>query len=288
MENKTIFITGSTDGIGKVTAKALAKQGHHIILHGRNREKAQVVSQEIKSETGNNNIDYIHGDLLSLVDVKRMATEFKIKYQKLDVLINNAGAIFGKERAITKDGLEKTMTINVFAPLLLTELLLEVLAKSPAARIVNVSSASHAMGGKPDLSDIQLSKGYSFSKAYGHSKLYFIWLSQYLAAELKKRGFNNITVNALHPGMVKTDFGQTIDKGFFGNLLFKIAVPLFGVTPEKGAETSVYLATSPDVEKISGKYFGNKKVIKPSDKYYSPKNEKKVWGYVQEIITPYL
>lgn len=288
MDSKTILITGSTDGIGKVTAKALAKQGHHIIIHGRNKEKAITVSNEIKSETGNSKVDFILADLLSLADIKRMATEFKSKYEKLDVLINNAGAVSGKERLISKDGIERTMALNVFAPLLLSELLIEVLAKSSEARIVNLSSAAHAMGGKPDLNDIQLEKSYGNSKAYGLSKLYVIWFTQHLATELKKKGINNITVNSLHPGTVKTDFGQSIDKGFFGNLLFKTFVPLFGVSIEKGAETSVYLASSPDVKNITGKYFSNKKVTKPSEKYYSKENEQRVWDYCEQIIKPYL
>ncbi|MEZ4828937.1 MAG: SDR family NAD(P)-dependent oxidoreductase [Bacteroidia bacterium] len=198
MSTKTILITGATDGIGKTTAKALAKQGHHLIIHGRNKEKAISVCQEIKDETGNQNVDYILADLLHLAEVKRMAAAFKSKYHQLDILINNAGAVFGKERSVTTEGLESTMAINVFAPLLLTELLLDLLAKSPEARIVNVASGAHAMVGKPDLEDMQFEKKYSFMDAYGKAKLYFIWLNQYLAKDLKKRGYEHITANSLH------------------------------------------------------------------------------------------
>jgi NAD(P)-dependent dehydrogenase (short-subunit alcohol dehydrogenase family) len=285
---KTILITGSTDGIGKVTAKALAKQGHRVIVHGRNAEKAAATCTEIKNETGNANVDFLIADLLLLSDIKQMAADLKAKYERLDVLINNAGAVFGKNRELTGEGLEKTMTLNVFAPMLLSYLLLDLLAQSPAARIVNVASAAHKMGGKPDLNDIQLTKKYSFSAAYGQSKLYMIWLTQHLAEELKKTGIRNITVNSLHPGMIKTDFGQNTDKGWLGNLLFKMAVPLFGITPQQGAETTIYLATSKEVENVSGNYFSKKKIDKPDTRFYSQENEQLIWDYTMSIIKPYL
>ena len=287
MESKIILITGSTDGIGKVTAKALAKQGHAVIVHGRNIKKAETVCEEIKLETGNNKIDFVIADLFLLSDVKRMANEFKQKYERLDGLINNAGAMFGKDRETTKEGFEKTMALNLFSPFLLIQLLLEVLAKSPAARIINVSSAAHTMSGKIDLSDIQLENNYSFGNAYGQSKLYLIWVTQHLATELKERGFNNITANSLHPGTIKTEFGQNANKGFWVNLLFKLSM-LFAITPLKGAENTIYLATSKDCENITGKYFSNKRVAKPSMKYYLPENEKIIWDYCMQIVNPYL
>jgi NAD(P)-dependent dehydrogenase (short-subunit alcohol dehydrogenase family) len=287
MEGKTILITGSTDGIGKVTAKALAKQGHTVIIHGRNKKKAETVCEELKSETANNKINFVIADLFLLSDVKRMADEFKKKYERLDVLVNNAGAIFGKDRETTKEGFEKTMALNLFSPFLLTQLLVEVLAKSPAARIINVSSAAHTMSGKIDLSDIQLENNYSFGNAYGQSKLYLIWVTQHLATELKEKGLSNITANSLHPGTIKTEFGQNTNKGFGVNLLFKLAM-LFAITPAKGAENTIYLATSKDVENITGKYFSNKRVGKPSMKYYSPENEKIIWDYCMQIVQPYL
>ena len=243
MESKIILITGSTDGIGKVTAKTLAKHGHTVIVHGRNKKKAETVCEEITSETGNNKIDFVIADLCLLAEVKQMADEFKKKYKRLDVLINNAGAILGKDRETTKEGFEKTMALNLFSPFLLTRLLLEILAKSPAARIINVSSSAHTMGGKPDFSDIQLNRNYSFGNAYGQSKLYLIWVTQHLATELKEKGLSNITANSLHPGTIKTEFGQSVNKGFWVNLLFKFSM-LFAITPEQGAENAVYLATS--------------------------------------------
>ncbi len=288
MENKTILITGSTDGIGKVTAKALARQGHTVIIHGRNKSKAEKICEGLRSETGNNKIDYIIADLLILEDVKQMAAAFSKKYNSLDVLINNAGAFFNKQRETTKEGFEKTMALNLFAPFLLTKLLSDVLEKSPAARIINVSSAMHKRGGKPDLNDFQLEKSYKPERAYGLSKLYLIWVTRHLAKQLKEKGITNITANAFHPGAVATRFGQEADKGFLINLIFKIAL-LFMDKPEKGAMTGIYLATSPEVEQVTGKFFNNReKEEQPDDRYYSPENEKIVWDYCMKIVRPYL
>ena len=288
MELKIILVTGSTDGIGKMTAKALAKQGHTVIIHGRNRTKAENLCEEIKSETGNLNVDYVIADLLSLSDVKRMAEEFKGKYGKLDVLINNAGAFFNKQREITEEGLEKTITLNLLAPFLLTQLLLEVLKKSTSARIINLSSAMHRRGGKPDFSDFQLEKRYKPDKAYGLSKLYLIWVTRRQARLLQESGVANVTVNASHPGAVATNFGQDADKGFWINLIFKAAMR-FMDRPEQGAKTSIYLATSPEVEHVTGKFFGSReKEEQPDDKYYSEENERKVWDYCMGIVESYL
>ncbi|MGG0175849.1 SDR family NAD(P)-dependent oxidoreductase [Gottfriedia acidiceleris] len=288
MENKIILITGATDGIGKVAAKTLAKQGHTVIIHGRNRKKAQLVCDEIKIETGNPKVDILIADLFSFTDIKRMSEDFKQKYDRLDVLINNAGAFFGKNREVTIDGYEKTMTLNLFSPLLLTELLLDVLSKSPSARIINTSSATHKMpAAKPVFNDLQLEKNYTPSKSYALSKLYTIWVTRHLANVLKDRGLNNITANVYHPGAVATRFGQDSDKGFISNMIFKLALP-FMTNPDKGADTTVYLATSRDVENITGKYFGNMKEEKTSDKFYSAENETKIWDYCMQIISPFL
>ena len=286
MESKIILITGSTGGIGKETAKALAKQEHTVIVHGRNKKKTEAICDEIKSETGNNQIDFVIADLLLLSEVNRMAIEFKKKYTRLDVLINNAGAMFGEVRETTKEGLEKTFALNLFSPFLLTQLLLEPLAKSSNARIINVSSSAHKMSGIPDLSDIQLEKNYSFGNAYGLSKLYLIWITQYLARTLKENDLR-ITANSLHPGTIKTGFGQNANKGFWMNLLFKASMQ-FATTPEHGAESTIYLATSKNLENVTGKYFSNRKIAKSSIKYYSPENEKAIWDYCMRIVTPYM
>ena len=279
MESKIILITGSTDGIGKITATELAKQGHTVIIHGRNLEKAEKVRQEIQNQTGNPNVDFLIADLLSMAEIKKMAEDFIIKYKHLDVLINNAGAIFGKDRTVTKDGFEQTMMLNLLAPFLLTDLLMESLQKSQSARIINLYSALHRRPGKPDLNDFQLEKNYKTDRAYGLSKLYLVWTTKHLARLLKEKGINNITVNACHPGAVATNFGQDADKGFIINLIFKVALKLMP-KPETGARTSIYLATYQEVENVSGQFFNQKmKFEKPDDKYYSLENEQTVWEY---------
>jgi NAD(P)-dependent dehydrogenase (short-subunit alcohol dehydrogenase family) len=287
MDSKTIFITGATNGIGKDTAKALAQQGHFVVIHGRDTVKTQAVCEEIKSETGSNTVDYLIADLLSLSEVRRMADEFKKKYDRLDVLINNAGAVFNRQRETTKEGLEKTMTLNLFAPFLLAELLLEVLEKSPSARIINVASVAHKMGGKPDLSDIQSEKIYANFKVYGLSKLYLIWITHYLSDILIEKEIKNITVNTLHPGVISSGFGNGANKGLFVDFIFKLSKYLL-TSAKKGAETSVYLATSNDVENVTGKYFNQRQKITETDKRYdSAENRKIVWNYCMQIVKPY-
>ena len=287
MENKTILITGSTDGIGKITATELAKMGHTIIIHGRNKQKAESVRDDIIQKSGNTKIDIMIADLLSLSDIKRAATAFKNKYNKLDVLINNAGAFFQKNRETTSEGLEKTLALNLFAPHLLTQLLLELLANSPSARIINLSSSMHKRSGRPDFDDFQFTKNYKPDRAYGLSKLYLIWISQYLANQLKEKNMN-ISVNVCHTGAVATNFGQDADKGFFINMIFKVAL-LFMDKPIQGAQSSIYLAVSSEVEKTTGKFFGNRNNLEQeSTKYFTAENQQKVWDYAQNIIAPYL
>ena len=284
---KTILITGASDGIGKESAKALARQGHNIILHGRNQQKTQAVQNEIIAESGNKNIDCIIADFLLLSEVKQFADAIKQKYDHIDVLMNNAGAIFDKERQTTPEGFEKTIALNLFAPFLLTELLMDLLKKSDAARIVNISSEMHKWCGKPDLNDFQLEKSYAPGRAYGLTKLYLIWITRYLADDLRSKGITNITANSLHPGVVATNFGQAGNNGFMINFLFKV-VYKFLTKSDKGAETSIYAAVSPEVATISGEYFKNKKIAKVDDKYYSKENEKKVWEYCMEVVKNFL
>jgi NAD(P)-dependent dehydrogenase (short-subunit alcohol dehydrogenase family) len=288
MENKIILITGATNGIGKAAAKALAKQGHTIIIHGRNKEKTLRVCDEIKSESAHTNIDMILGDMFLLSDVKRMADEFKSKYQKLDVLINNAGGTMGKVRESTSENMEKTIALNLLSPFLLTELLLDHLSKSPDARIINVSSEMHKMGGKPFFHDFQLEKHYDSVRAYGLSKLYLIWISRHLVSILKQKNREHVKVNVVHPGVSNTNFGLDQDRGFFTNFIGKLLMR-FSLTPEQGAESIVYLASSDDVKNVSGKYYApKKKLSKASDRFYSTKNEHIVWDYCMEITKPYL
>lgn len=287
MEGKIILVTGASDGIGKETAKSLAKQGHTIILHGRNKQKMQAVYEEIRRETGNNNIEMFTADFLSFAEIKCFADTIKKKYDRLDVLINNAGAQFGNKRETTSEGHEKTMMINVFAPFLLTALLLDLLKKSPFARVITVSSAAHKMSGKPYLDDIELVNHYSMSKAYGLSKLYVIWVMRHFVTEMKKAGINNITFNLVHPGSVSTSLGRVSTKSWVTKIIYFLWKPLM-ISVAKGAKSSIEAAVSPNLEGVTGKYFGPKGEEKNSDKYYSFENEQIVWDYCLKVTEDYL
>jgi NAD(P)-dependent dehydrogenase (short-subunit alcohol dehydrogenase family) len=253
MKNKNVLITGSTAGIGLETAKALAKQGANVYIHGRNKEKAQKAVEEVIAASGNKNVFFFIADLSKQKEVRRLADEVKAKLDRLDVLINNAGGAFMKHE-LTEDGIETTFANNHLSYFLLTNLLLDLLKKSAPARIVNVASHSH-YGGKIDFSDLNYTKNYRGYKAYENSKLGNVLFTLELAERLKGTG---VTVNALHPGVVKTDIGakhSNILISFGWNVLTAVT----GISVAKGAETSVYLASSPEVEGESGKYYANSK-----------------------------
>jgi NAD(P)-dependent dehydrogenase (short-subunit alcohol dehydrogenase family) len=287
MESKIILVTGASDGIGKETAKTLARQGHTVIVHGRNARKTQAVYEEIRAETGNSNIDMFVADFLSLAEVKRFADKIKQKYDRLDVLVNNAGAQFTDKRETTDEGHEKTMVINVFAPFLLTTLLLDILKKSPLARVVTVSSAAHGMSGKPYLDDIELKDHYSMGRAYGLSKLYIIWVMRRFVSEMKKSGVNNITFNSVHPGSAPTSLGREAVKSLKWRIIYFLWQVMMN-TVSAGASSSIKAAVSPELEGVTGRYFGLKGEEQPNDTYYSPENENIVWQYCMEVTKPYV
>ena len=287
MEIKIILVTGASDGIGKETAKTLAKQGHTIIMQGRNKNKTRTAFEEIKKESGNDRIDMYTADFLSLAEVKQFAENIKQKYRHLDVLINNAGAQFSGKRETTSEGHEKTMAINVFAPFLLTTLLLDLLKKSKSARVVTVSSASHSMGGRPDLADIELRNDYTMVKAYGFSKLYIIWIMQQFVTRMKDQGVSNITFNSVHPGSARTSLGREATKSLKWKIIYFLWQPMM-ISIEKAAGSGIRAAVSPEMEGITGRYFGPKGEEQPSRKYYSPENEKIVWDYCEKVVKPFL
>jgi NAD(P)-dependent dehydrogenase (short-subunit alcohol dehydrogenase family) len=289
---KLILITGATAGIGKATARELAAKGHHVIIHGRNEQKAQKVVAEIKQATGNQHVNYLIADLFSMTAIKEMAARFNAKYDHLDVLINNAGAVLDDKRFETADGIEGTMALNVFAPLLLTELLLPRLRQSQDARVINMSSGTHRMA-HPDMNDLNLEHVSSGQTRYGISKLFVIWNTQHLAAHLQQAGITNVTVNASHPGMATTNFGQSSDNGFWNNLVYKVALAIgktFHIaTPEQGAVTNVYLATNDAVKGVSGEFFNNKKQqVKPATGEYTPARELALWKYCMAKLQPWI
>lgn len=270
MNNKIVIITGANSGIGKETAIALARKGARVIMLCRNIEKAEKAMNDIKERANTESIDLIIADLSDQESIHAAVEKFKAKYDRLDVLINNAGSII-RERRETKDGYEMTFAVNHLGHFLLTLLLLDVLIKSAPSRIINVSSAAHRYG-RFDFENINLEANYSSFRAYGNSKLANVLFTYELARRLEGTG---VTVNALHPGVVNSNFG----KGQFSKFLtpFVAFSTLFLISSEKGAKTSVYLASSDDVKDVTGKYFKKQKAVKTSKPSYNKETQKKLW-----------
>ncbi|ORX77060.1 oxidoreductase [Anaeromyces robustus] len=286
--NKIVLITGATSGIGKVAVKELVKKGgYKIILHGRNEEKLKTTVEEIKSEFENADLDTIKADLELLADVKHMVDEFNSKYDHLDVLVNNAGNQYGSQWDGTKEGHEKTMAVNTFAPFLLTFLLLKPLEKSGDARVVTVSSSGHSIGGQPFLDDIELKEHYGFIRAYGLSKLYVIWIMRHFIKYCEQNDIKNITFNCVHPGSTNTNLGKTNNRPLLIRFLNFIMIPVL-LPIDKATWPAVYAVTSPELQGINNKYIGPKGEDKVDEKYYSEENEQKIWDYCMNICKSYI
>lgn len=249
MQGKVCMVTGATSGIGKATALELARMGATVVIVGRDRAKGEAAQSEIKMKSKNEAVDLLLADLSSQELIRQLAENFRQKYTQLHVLINNAGVVMLTRRE-TVDGLEMTFAVNQLAPFLLTNLLLDVLKASAPARIVNVSSGSHESA-SIDMDDLQSKKRYKFMGAYGQSKLALVLFTYELARRLQGTG---VTANCLHPGFVATNIGQS-GVGSVGRAVVKFIFSSLGISPEEGAKTSIYLASSPDVEGVTGKYF---------------------------------
>ncbi|SHM56111.1 NAD(P)-dependent dehydrogenase, short-chain alcohol dehydrogenase family [Chitinophaga jiangningensis] len=280
-QEKVVFITGATGGIGKAAAIAMAQRQYTVVIHGRNKERTAAVAEEIKKLTGNRQVDYIVGDFFLMREVKKAATSFLNKYKRLDILINNAGGLMNKERAVTAEGIETTIALNVLAPFLLTKQLLPLLQQREDARIINVASNAHKLNARPDFNDIELHKHYNPLRAYGNSKLFLIWNTQHLAAQLSQQGLHHVRVNSVHPGAIATNFGVTSNLGGLMNVVAKLLRPFFK-TPEQGAETLTFLATG-DIH-LTGTYFEKNKPVGASPKYYSKRNEQLIWDYCEQQV----
>ena len=285
---KTVLVTGASGGIGKQTALALATQGHAVIMHGRNPDKTRRARDWVIEQTGNPNVTCHVADLSLMGETARFAAEINERYGRLDVLVNNAGGQFGNTRETTAEGHERTFSINTLAPFLLTNLLLPTLAKSPSARIVTVSSESYRQGGAPRLDDIELEHDYSLVRAYGSSKLYVWWLMRQFDARLRAAGVANVTVNTVEPGSAVTGLQrESLRKSPFMLPLVILWMP-FMRTAAHGARTSVLMASSPDVEGVSGQFWGNGKPKRINPKWVSPEGERAVWEHCAQACTPYL
>lgn len=282
MDNKIILVTGANSGIGKETAMTLAKEGHTVIIHGRNVDKTKKAYEEIKNTTNNKNIDMICADLSILSEIPKLVDKLKTKYKKIDVLINNAGGQFGSTREVTTEGHEKTMAINVFAPFLLTNLLLPLLQNSKSARVVTVSSGSYTIG-KFDANDIELNNGYSLTRSYGLSKRYVYWIMQKFA----QSNIKGVTFNTVEPGSTDSDLGRVSTQNKITKLVFYLWKPMMW-SIEKAAATSIYMATSKDVEGVSGKFYGNLKEKNIKSKFKVQEDMDAVWNYCINICKEYL
>lgn len=272
MKNKTILITGATSGIGKETALGLAKLGATIVFTTRDDAKGEKTKNDLIATTQNKNIHMLTCDLASFTSIRTCCKEFTSKYDNLHVLINNAG-VWDFTRKTSKDDIENIFATNYLAPFLMTHLLLDTIKKSAPSRIINVSSGLHY--GTIHFDDIEFKQKFSGLKAYTQSKLALILFTRLLAKKLDGTG---VTVNVVHPGVNKTNLGR--DAGGFSQIMFK----LLGKNPKIGAETSIYLASSPEVEKITGEYFAKKKIKQSSKESYNMDLAKKLWDVSKTYV----
>ena len=278
MIGKVCIVTGATAGIGEATALLLAKRGATVVGVGRNPSKNEYSTEMIKKETGSSSVEYLLADLSSQKDIHSLVKEFKSKYDRLDVLVNNAGATFG-ERMESIDGIEMTFALNHLGYFLLTKLLSDILEASAPSRVINVSSSLHKLG-KLDFSDIPFKKKYARSKAYQRSKLANIGFTY----EISRRFCgHNVTVNAMNPDLVATNVGEAAGgiSAKMKGLVDKIA----GLTPEEGAQTIIYLATSPEVLGVSGRYFVKEKSIPSSKTTYDLGFCRELWNLSEGLVT---
>lgn len=270
MKDKVCIVTGSNSGIGKETALALAEMGATVVMVVRNKELGEAALAEIIAETGSNTIDLMICDLSSMNTIRDFATAFKGKYDRLDVLINNAGAVIS-DRQITDDGFERTLAVNYLAPFLLTHELLPLLKDSAPTRVLNLSSGL-AKRANVNLDDLQSELNYKSMKVYGSAKLKIIMYTYEMARRLKDTG---VSVNVVLPGFVATNLGRS-SGSFASRIMFGMMKP-FQLSPKEGAETSVYVATTPEIEGLTGKCFEKKKETETSEVSYNVDIQKQLW-----------
>ncbi len=276
MHSKVCLVTGATSGVGMVTAKTLAQLGATTIIIARNPERGTAMVNRIRQETGNPQVEMILADLSAQGDVRRLAREVQSRYPRLDVLVNNAGALFSR-REVSLDGIEMTWALNHLAYFLLTNLLLETLSASAPARIVNVSSEAHRHASMP-FEDLQGQRRYRGWRAYAQSKLANILFTYELARRLNG---THVTANAVHPGFVATNFGR--HNRSLAGLMFR-ALQVAAISPEQGAETMLYLATSPEVEDVTGKYFVKRRAVRSSNASYDVHAAQRLWQASVELV----
>lgn len=280
MKDRVCVITGGTDGIGKATAYELAVQGARLLIHGRDPEKGARAVAELKARSGNPAIEFLQADFGSLADVRRLAAAVLERTPRVDVLVNNAGAVFVK-RTLSKDGHELTFAVNHLAPFLLTHLLLDALKSAAPSRIVTTASDAHRRS-KIVFDDLQTTGKYSPMGAYGSSKLANVLFTRALAKRLEGTA---VTATSVHPGLVRSNFGANnandvspLVKAVFG------LVMRFARSPEKGAETVIYLAASPQVQGASGGYYVDCKLTPPSSAAEDDAAAERLWQVSEQLV----
>ncbi|HYI23685.1 MAG TPA: SDR family oxidoreductase [Candidatus Limnocylindrales bacterium] len=277
MSGKTVLVTGGTSGLGKAAATALASMGARVGITGRDRSRAEMAAADIVKDSNSHAVDVFVADMSSQTEVRRLAGEVLAAYPRLDVLLNNVGG-FWAHRHVTADGLEHTFALNHLAPFLLTDLLLERLMSSAPARIVTVSSGAQSMG-RIDFDDLMGERKYSGQNAYNQSKLANVMFTYELARRLKGSG---VTATSLHPGMTSTRFGVEDTARGWGPLI--AVMRLFMKSPKQGADTSVYLSSSPEVEGASGQYYAGRKAKTSNPTSYDTATVARLWQVSADLV----
>jgi NAD(P)-dependent dehydrogenase (short-subunit alcohol dehydrogenase family) len=277
MTGKTVLVTGATGGIGRAAAVGLASLGARVGITGRDRARGEAAAAAIARESGGPAVDVFVADMSSQAEVRRLADEVLAAYPRLDVLLNNVGG-FWAHRHVTADGLEHTFALNHLAPFLLTNLLLDRLIASAPARIVTVSSGAQSMG-KIDFDDLMGERKYSGQQAYNQSKLANVMFTYELARRLEGSG---VSANALHPGVTRTAFGGEDPTGAMAPLIAVLRP--FMKSPEQGAGTAIYLASSPEVEGVTGRYFSGRKAKRSNKASYDTPTTSRLWEVSADLV----
>ena len=277
ISGKICIVTGSNSGIGKETAFALAEMGASVVMVVRNQEKGEKALAEIIKKTGNKSISLMLCDMSSMASIRDFAREFKKKYSRLDVLVNNAGGEFSK-REVTPEGFERTLAVDYLAPFLLTNELLDLLKVSAPSRIINVSSGL-AKNGKVNFDDLQSVKDYKGMQVYSNAKLMLMMFTYELSRRLVETG---VTANVLMPGFVATNLGKN-SGSLRSSIMFKMVRPM-QINAKKGAETSVYLASSDEIKDVTGKCFAKKKESATCPASYDESLQKRLWNETAALL----
>ena len=277
MDGKVCIVTGANSGIGRETALGLAKQGAHVVMLVRNQDRGNAAKEYIIEESSSQSIDLMLCDLSSMEEIRRFSSEYKEKYNRLDVLINNAGAVFSK-REMTTEGFEKTFAVNYLAPFLLTQELLPILKSSSPSRVINLTSGMRGRGGV-DLDNLQSEGKYKWSTAYRNAKLMVVLFTYQLARQLEGTG---VACNVVSPGFVATNLGKSSGSRM-NKIMFGMMKP-FQLSPTEGAETSLYVASAPELDGVTGKHFAKSQEKESSEATYDVGLQEMLWKTTEKLL----